>query len=181
MSRDDGRTPLARSIKVDEIKDDASGEVSATPAEMAAIARMLDLLALDRLTLGYRLVRGSEGRLHLSGRLTAQVTQTCVVSLEPLAASIDVPVEADFWPAPLFEALQHSPDETGHTALLDWPEPIVDGKIDLGPVWYETLATTLDPYPKREGVSFTWSQEGSESPEPTETGPFAALAALKRR
>lgn len=181
MTRDDGPTPLARPLKVEEIADGATGEIAATPAEMAAIAGMLDLVALDRLTLSYRLARGGEGRLHLSGRVTARVTQTCVVSLEPVDASIDVPVEVDFWPVPLFEALEHSAEEPGHTGLLDWPEPIVDGKIDLGPVLYETLATALDPYPKREGASFQWSQEGATGPEPSNTGPFAALAALKRR
>ncbi len=181
MTRDDGRTPLARLLRIDDIKEDTGGEVAATPAEMTSIAQMLDLLGLDRLALKYQLARGEEGRLHLSGRLTAQVKQTCVVSLEPVEASIDVPVEVDFWPAPLFEVLEHSAEEPGHTGLLDWPEPIVDGKIDLGPVLYETLATTLDPYPKREGASFTWSQEGPEPPEPSKTGPFAALAALKRR
>ena len=51
MTRDDGRTPLVRPLRVDDIKDDTSGEVAATPAEMSSIAQMLDLLALDRLAL----------------------------------------------------------------------------------------------------------------------------------
>lgn len=179
-ARDDSR-PLARRLRLDEIKEDATGEVAATPVELTSIARLLDLPALDRLALSYRLVRGGEGRLHLSGRVTAKVTQTCVLSLEPVDAEIDVPVEVDFWPTSLFEALEHSAEEPGHTDLLDWPEPIVDGRIDLGPILYETLATSLDPYPKREGASFEWSQQASEPPEPAKTGPFAALEALKRR
>jgi uncharacterized metal-binding protein YceD (DUF177 family) len=181
MTRDENRTPITRPLRVDEIKDEARGEVAATPAEMASIARMLDLVKLERLALGYRLTRGGEGRLRLSGRLTAEVTQTCVVSLEPVDASIDVPVEVEFWPAPLFEALERSAEEPGHSGVLDWPEPIVDGKIDLGPLVYETLATTLDPYPKREGASFAWPQEDAGPSEPSQAGPFAALAALKRR
>lgn len=181
MTRDDGRAPLVRLLKVDEIADGETGEIAATPAELGSIARLLDLAALDAMALSYRLTRGGEGRVHLSGRLTAQVTQACVVSLEPVAASIDVPVEVDFWPAPLFEALEHSAGEPGHTGLLDWPEPIVDGKIDLGSILYETLATTLDPYPKREGASFQWPQGAPQPPQPAKTGPFAALAALKRR
>ncbi|HEU4475641.1 MAG TPA: hypothetical protein VFR71_02970 [Methyloceanibacter sp.] len=68
MTRDDARTPLVRPLRVDDIKDDTSGEVAATPAEMSSIAQMLDLLALDRLALNYQLARGVEGRLHLSGR-----------------------------------------------------------------------------------------------------------------
>lgn len=180
-ARDDSPTPLVRLLRADEIKEDASGEVTATQAEMASIARLLDLLALDRLALTYRLARGGAGRLHLSGCVTARLMQTCVVSLEPVDSDLNVPVEVDFWPTPLFEALEDSAGEPTHSDLADWPEPIVEGKIDLGPILYETLATALDPYPKREGASFEWSQRAGEPAEPTKTGPFAALEALKRR
>ena len=60
-ARDDSPTPLVRLLRADEIKEDASGEVTATQAEMASIARLLDLLALDRLALTYRLARGGRG------------------------------------------------------------------------------------------------------------------------
>ena len=69
----------------------------------------------------------------------------------------------------------------GATTLSDWPEPISDGRIDLGPILYETLATSLDPYPKKDGVSFEWSQGAEEPRSEAGTSPFAALGALKRR
>jgi uncharacterized metal-binding protein YceD (DUF177 family) len=172
-------TVLSRPLKVEEIRDGASEESVASRAEMEAIARMLDLVALDGLALNYRIDRGGGGRLHLTGTLHADVTQTCVVTLEPVAVRLDVPVEVEFWPASLVEEFERSAEEQGSLGILDWPEAIVDGKIDLGPVIYESLATGLDPYPKREGASFDWSQGQPE--EPAKTGPFAALAALKRR
>jgi uncharacterized metal-binding protein YceD (DUF177 family) len=101
-----------------------------------------------------------------------------VVSLEPVETAIDVPVEVEFWPAPLIEELERKAEDPGQSGLLDWPEAITDGTIDLGPMIYETLATTLDPYPKKAGVSFQWS-EGPESAEGSESGPFAALKRLK--
>jgi uncharacterized protein len=119
--------------------------------------------------------------LHLAGRLHANVTQTCVVSLDPVEASLDVPAEFEFWPTSLIEAFERSEEEPGSLGLLDWPEAVVEGRIDLGPVIYETLATALEPYPKREGVSFNWSQDPAEEAGSTKSGPFAALAALKRR
>jgi uncharacterized protein len=169
---------LSRPLKVDEIRDGASGETAATQAEMKAIAGMLDLVALEGLTFSYRLAAGGSGRVHLTGRLHANVTQTCVVSLDPVEASLDVPAEVEFWPASLVEELEGSAEEPGNPGLLDWPEPIVDGRIDLGPVVYETLATALDPYPRREGAGFDSSQG---SPDEPGRGPFAGLAALKRR
>ncbi len=52
---------------------------------MTAIAKLLDLRGLEDLALTYRLVRAGAGRLRLKGELKAKVTQTCVVSLEPVA------------------------------------------------------------------------------------------------
>jgi hypothetical protein len=179
MSSDADRAVFSRPMKVDVLRDGASGEIAATEAEMQDIARLLDLVALDDLTVTYRIAHAGEGRLHLSGQLTASIAQTCIITLDPVAATVDLPVELDFWPAKLLEALEQSAGKT--EALLDWPEPIADGIIDPGPVIYQILATSLEPYPKREGASFEWSQQPSQAGEGEQSGPFAALAALKRR
>jgi hypothetical protein len=80
----------------------------------------------------------------------------------------------------MIDDLAASLDEAASHGMLDWPEPIEGGKIDLGPVIYETLATALDPYPKREGVSFEWSEApgAGAADEPPES-PFATLKRLK--
>ena len=79
------------------------------------------------------------------------------------------------------ELARQDAEEAGTQGLIDWPEAVVEGRIDLGPLIYETLATALDPYPRREGVSFDWSQGLPEEASEAKSGPFAALAALKRR
>jgi uncharacterized protein len=180
MKYDLDRHPLSRPIRVDEIKEGAEGEIDATQSELAAITKLLELKGLGRLSFAYRFNHAG-GRLRLTGRLMAQATQTCVVSLEPVEASLDVPVEAEFLPAELIEQLEKSADEPGGPGHLDWPEPIVDGKIDLGPFIYETLATSLDPYPRKQGASFDWSQGEPQHGGTTASSPFAALAELKRR
>ena len=115
----------------------------------------------------------------MHGTLAASVTQTCVVSLEPVASTLEVPVEIEFWPLRLIEDRAETVDEAASHGTLDWPEPIVDNKIDLGPVIYETLATVLDPYPKRDGVSFQWSDVPADAGTGGEESPFAALKRLK--
>jgi uncharacterized metal-binding protein YceD (DUF177 family) len=180
MTNDADRAVLSRILKVDEIKDGTRGEIAVTDAEMRAIAGMLELVALDGLTLDYRLRKIDGDRLRLTGKLTGKVTQTCVVSLDPVETALDLPIEVEFWPAALVEEFERNAEESGSHALIEWPEAVADGKIDLGPVIYEALATALDPYPKKAGVSFEWSQAGRESPETEKSGPFAALAALKR-
>jgi len=180
MTQDADRPVLSRPLKVDEIRDGTSGETAAKEAELTAIARLLDLLALKRLALSYRLDRAGGSRLRLTGQLQADLTQTCVVTLEPVDAHLDVPVEVEFLPAAVVEKLEREAEEPGNQGLLDWPEAVVDGRIDLGPVIYESLATALDPYPKRPGVSFDWPQDRPRAPDEAKSGPFAALAALKR-
>jgi uncharacterized metal-binding protein YceD (DUF177 family) len=172
--------PLVRTLRVDEFKEGEERAIEVNRAERDAIAALLDLRALDRLTFTFRLHRRGQGRLALQGTLAAAVTQTCVVSLEPVESTLDVPVEVEFWPVPMIDDLASSPDEAASHGTLDWPEPIEGGKIDLGPVIYETLATALDPYPKREGVSFEWSEASSTGVEPEQAeSPFAALKRLK--
>jgi uncharacterized metal-binding protein YceD (DUF177 family) len=180
MDKGTKHPPLSRPLKVDEIRGSASGSIEATKAEMCEIAELLDLRGLEELAMTYRLAGAGAGRFRLKGELKAKVMQTCVVSLELIESHLDVPVEAEFWPSEMI-AHEDSEDEHGSTTLSEWPEPITDGRIDLGPILYETLATSLDPYPKKEGVSFEWS-EGPETPSPeAKTSPFAALGALKRR
>ncbi|HET7852633.1 MAG TPA: DUF177 domain-containing protein [Methyloceanibacter sp.] len=172
--------PLTRTLRVDELKEGEERVIEVNRAERETIAALLDLRALDRLTFTFRLHRRGQGRLALQGTLAAAVTQTCVVSLEPVESTLDVPVEVEFWPVPMIDDLAASPDEAASHGTLDWPEPIEGGKIDLGPVIYETLATALDPYPKREGVSFEWSETPSTGAEPEQAeSPFAALKRLK--
>ena len=98
MNKETEHLALSRPLRVDEIRDEASGSVETTAAERTAIAKLLDLRGLEGLALTYRLVRAGAGRLRLKGELKAKVIQTCVVSLEPVESSLEVPVEAEFWP-----------------------------------------------------------------------------------
>jgi hypothetical protein len=72
--------PLARIIRVDELKEGEERSIEINRAEREAIANLLDLVGLDDLRFTFRLHRRGEGRLALHGTLAAAVTQTCVVS-----------------------------------------------------------------------------------------------------
>ena len=55
------------------------------------------------------------------------------------------------------------------------PEPIVDGRLDLGALATEFLILGIDPYPRKPGAVF----EAPSSADRDATA-FAALAALKK-
>jgi uncharacterized metal-binding protein YceD (DUF177 family) len=173
--------PLSRKLRVETIGEGISGTVEASAEERSAIAKLLDLVALDRLGLDYRLIPSSRGRVRMTGELSAGVVQTCVVSLDPVPSALDVPVQVEFWPEGAVAALEKTSEKDPGASLLDWPEPIEDGAIDLGKVLYEAFATALDPYPRKPGTSFEWSEGPRGEAASRKSGPFAGLERLKRR
>ena len=65
---------------------------------------------------------------------------------------------------------------TGHDLEeVDPPDPIIDGKIDLGALLVEFVALGLDPFPRKPGVVFDFKDEADVIEHP-----MAALARLKR-
>ena len=54
----------------------------------------------------------------------------------------------------------------------DDPDPVIDGRIELGALTAEFFALGLDPYPRKPGVEFVAPAESARS-----DSPFAALAA----
>ena len=61
--------------------------------------------------------------------------------------------------------------QTFSLADEDEPDPVIDGKIDLGALTAEFFALGLDPYPRKPGAVLDEERTNSE---PTDS-PFAAL------
>jgi hypothetical protein len=157
----------------------ATGTRDASPDELATVARALDLIACTRLRVEYAIYPMPGGRYRLSGRLHAQVSQTCVVTLDPIEGTLEESFEATFWPR---EAMPVP--ESGELAIDDAPEPepIVAGQIAVGRVAFESLAAALEPYPRKPGAILDWRPPVPAEAAPTDAaGPFAALAALKSK
>jgi len=57
----------------------------------------------------------------------------------------------------------------------DEPDPIIDGKIDIGALAAEFFALGLDPYPRKPGAQFA-----PLKPDDAGEQPFAALQTLKK-
>ncbi|MFD0987327.1 YceD family protein [Methyloligella solikamskensis] len=180
----DQESPLKRIVKVETIRHGQEEVIEPTEAELKEIASLQDLKSLERLLFTYTLRKASGGSIRLKGRLEAKAIQTCVVTLEPVDEMIDMPVEAEFWPLTRIHAIEREEAEAGSAGdpLAEWPEPIVDGTIDLGRLVYETFALALTPYPRREGAAFEWEEGKSGEGDAAETreNPFAVLEQLKR-
>jgi uncharacterized metal-binding protein YceD (DUF177 family) len=151
-------------------------EVSADARERAALARRFDLVALDRLSAVLRVSR-DKGPIRVEGHLDADVTQTCVVSLEPVRSELHEDFVQLYTPDPApapshVVAVEPGEDET--------PEPLGPEGLDLGDAVAQQLALALDPYPRAPGAAPPQDLAEPESEAPA-TGPFEALRTLKPR
>ncbi len=149
----------------------------ATPSELEAIARTLGIVSCDTLSADYVIRAVGEGRYRMTGKLTARVTQECVVTLEPIEAALAEQFDVTFWPV---DSLPRTGEE--ETEVLSAPEiePILHGQIDTGRVLFEILSASLDPYPRKPGARFQWEDAVGEE-RAGATGPFAALKKLKHK
>ena len=138
----------------------------------AAVARLAGLRDLPRLQADFDVRRHGGGGLHVTGKVSATVGQTCVVTLEPLTNEVDEDVDLLF----LAPAVKRNGEKTD-TGDEGWdePEPLIDGRIDLGALATEFLVLGLDPYPRKPGAVFHPPQDST-----ADEGPFAALGALKK-
>jgi len=132
--------------------------ISAEPGERAALARRFELLSLDRLEAEIRLKRVGGGMIRLTGHFSADVAQSCVVSLDPVASAL----EQDF--TVLYGATE--PDKSVIMVDLesDAAEPFDGDAIDIGEAVAQQLALALDPYPRAPGVCVEWKEDAANPP-----------------
>ena len=140
--------------------------------ERKALARRFGLVAIERLQATVTIERVGEALL-ARGRLTAAIVQSCAVSGEDLPVRIDERLALRFVPAAAPEAEEIELDAD------DLDEIPFEGHVfDLGEAVAQSLALAIDPYltgPEAERVR----KEAGLSDEAA-SGPFAALAALKK-
>jgi uncharacterized metal-binding protein YceD (DUF177 family) len=169
-------SPLAWSHRTTEIPE-AGLNVRrvATAAEGAALAEDLDIVSCEALEADYVIGALGEGRYRLKGKLTAQVTRECVVTLEPVSEEIAEEIDISFWP---FNSLPGTGEEEMEVSSIPEVEAIEHGQIDAGRVLFEILSASLDPYPRKPGARFEWEEKGGDEPS-SASGPFAGLKKLK--
>jgi uncharacterized metal-binding protein YceD (DUF177 family) len=159
---------FTRPVRVEPLPRNGLEEtIEATEPERKALAKLNNLADVARLTAHFRIAKWRRG-VKVEGEVSARVTQTCVVSLEPFEVEIEEPIEVRFLP-PDAKAPELEEDTDGHDSLID-------GKVDLGAVASEFLTLALDPYPRKPGVAF---EAPADSPD--EGSPFGRLKPLSDR
>ncbi|MEO1693892.1 MAG: DUF177 domain-containing protein [Pseudomonadota bacterium] len=179
-------TALDWTVRADRIGGGGhSMDRTATDEERTALCQQIAVPSVDDVKANLLLQSTAAGAA-MTGHITARLTLTCGVTLDPvtqvIAEEVDVAWHRNRAAARDLRSEATVPeDEIGYHALAeDDPEPIVNGIIDVGRYVAERIASAVDPFPRADGAALDVS-EAAGSDEPEEPSPFAVLKSLQTR
>jgi uncharacterized metal-binding protein YceD (DUF177 family) len=174
-------SPISRGLLTTDVPGDGrhvSLKVSA--AEIEALKAFSGAVEIRDFTAELDVRPWGKTGFRVSGSVTADVIQSCVVTLEPVEGRVDEPVEVKL--VPIADADRYKPKTTPEGEIIvdveadDIPDFFDGPAIDVGAIAVEFFMLGLDPYPRKHGAEF------APLPDPgkAEVSPFAKLAVLKR-
>jgi uncharacterized metal-binding protein YceD (DUF177 family) len=164
--------PWRETVRLSEVaRGPVKRRVAPDESQLPAIARTIGVDVLLSLVADITVLPWLDGA-ELRGNLTADVVQTCGVTLDPLEETVSGVFEVRVLPA----GSPNLPDEGSDIDLEadDPPDAVENDEIDLAAYVVEHLALEIDPFPRKPGVIF----EPPAAEE--ETSPFSVLKGLKR-
>ena len=147
--------------------------ISATKEECQAIAERLGALDLKALEARFKIIQEEDPSCFIiSGKLHAELTQNCVVTLLPVDEVVDEAMSIKV-------RLEEHPEEHEEFTLEPGEGEDIEyaphAKVNVGELVVQYLALAMNPYPKKEGVVALHGDEVSLSQKP-----FAKLAEIKK-
>jgi hypothetical protein len=164
--------PIAQPYELGRLGQ-AGDVVTITPSaeERGRIAAWAGVDAVETFEAKVDLRKITPTRFALDVVLTADLLQSCVVTLDPVRSHIERAFHRDLFLTQTKASLEIDVapvDEDGR-------EEIASLRYDLAAPILEELALAIDPYPRAPGVAFEPPADAGDEP----VHPFAALKALK--
>jgi uncharacterized metal-binding protein YceD (DUF177 family) len=154
-------------------------ELVANKAERAALADRFGIVAIGALKATVTLEEGAAG-VDVTGRITAELMQSCAISGDDFPVRVSSQYHLRFVPEDDYEAAMQEAGDEVELAAGDLDTIAYSGStLDLGEAIAQTLALEIDPYAEGPGAQAARDEYGLSTPE--DSGPFAALKALKEQ
>lgn len=176
------KSDLSLSLAVSEIDRDAkSFTLTATESQLADLTERFGLVELNTLNASVSVSsKGAEEGILLKGEVKADLVQRCITTLVDVPETVDTP----------FELLLVDPETADRMdadeSFLDAEQPEYDALegdiVEVGEIVAQTVAISMNPYPRAEGAALTSGNKQGISvnePELEKKNPFAALGKLK--
>jgi uncharacterized metal-binding protein YceD (DUF177 family) len=184
MTDDQTDDALPSPIERNLLTTDVPGEgrhVSVKPSaeELAALVAFSGVEAIRSFTAEIDVRPWGKTGFRVTGRVTADVVQACVVTLDPVDGHVDETVDVKL--APIADVDRYKPASNPGEIVVDIetddiPDFFDGPAIDVGAIAVEYFMLGLDPYPRKPGIEFTPLPD----PGKAEVSPFAKLATLKK-
>ncbi|MDR1828215.1 MAG: DUF177 domain-containing protein [Methylobacteriaceae bacterium] len=157
---------FSRPFSLDKLPLNGADVVITTDADdRVALARRLKVPEIGSFS-AHLHVSGDSDKARVQGEVTAEVVQECGVTLELFSQTVTEPVDVVF--------VSDKTLADGAADPVDEPDRIVNGRIDLGALAAEFLALGIDPFPRKPGAVFSYTEDNSQ-----ESSPFSGLETLK--
>lgn len=145
-------------VRLDSIGEESREfEISASQDEKVDLSTRFGLVSIDEFDARLVLTWLKPGKvLSVRGQISARVTQSCVVSLDPVPADIDEEIDIIY---------SQNPGETSDIVDPNEAETLEGEAIDIGEIVSDELSLSLNPYPRRSDID----------PASVELGPGAQL------
>lgn len=127
-----------------------------------ALADVHGLLSVERFRAELLVTSWRRNGVKVRGKVHADITQQCVVTLEPIEATVDEDVDSIFLPAD--SKLGRLGFGDGGEILVDAdgpdaPEVFSGDTIDVGALAAEFFGLGVDPYPRKPGASLASDED----------------------
>ncbi len=151
--------------------------ITAAQTECAAAAEDLGIVSVQSLAATGTVTRRKD-MVRLSLKIAADITQTCVVTLEPIESRVVCELKRVFTTRPPVDSTEVDIDPLSD----DPPDPLEGGLVPFREAIIEQILLEIDPYPRKEGLSYVEIVEDEDDgtgKTDEKVSPFAALAALR--
>ena len=133
------------------------------------VAAAHGLLSVERFHSELLITPWKRNGVKVSGRVEADITQECVVTLDPMPAKVEEAVEGLFLPED--SKLGRLGFEAGGEIHIDAegpdsPETFSGDTIDVGALAEQFFSLGIDPYPRKPGATLASADDGDASSQP---------------
>ena len=179
MSESGQKPPVERIYDLNRLSEAGyETTIALGPDERTELADWAAVVGVDKFEARVVLRRLSSARFAYSAHLEANITQSCIFTLEPVPSHIALDITRNLHLVPHIKKMIDLSGELSPASGDDEvPEEIEKSRYDLAAPLLEEFSLAIDPYPRAAGVAFdTPSKENSER-----ENPFAVLKALKSK
>ena len=161
---------ITSEIYVDTLRPDSDNfyKLSTGPADLLELAERFGWVSVDHLASELCIRKVARDCWDVTGHITGQIEQSCIVTGAPVPENIDFRIE---------ERYVRAADLTDQVEVgLGWVEPIKNGAIDIGELAVQSLCLAATAWPRIDDAPDCYSFGEQELGHP-----FAGLSALKRQ